>query len=153
VHCAFTDSFLATHLALGYTIKKGADTYVDEWAQSAIALGLTQAPHSVEELNSVMESFREHELATSEKTAEVVKFILNPPFGFGGKLIYKLLANAAISTINPNELKILGLKPRSHAWRKVTRLFLNVFIAILGGQSPSQNAAVERCNRIRQSHQ
>lgn len=149
VHCAFTDSFLAAHLALGYTIKNGADAYVKEWSQSAILLGLTDAPQSVQELNEMIDSFRTKELTASEKTPEVVRFILNPPFGVGGKLIYKLLANAAISTIGPNELKILGLKPRSRKWLKVNRWFLNVLISILGGQSPSQKVAIERCNRIR----
>jgi hypothetical protein len=101
-----------------------------------------------------MNTFRKEDLAASEKTPEVVNFILNPPFGIGGRMVYRLLANAAISTIDANELKILGLKPRSKYWRKITRQFLNVFIAILGGTSPSQNAAIERCNRVRQqSHQ
>jgi len=155
VHCAFTDSFLATHSALGYPIDKGADSYVSEWSQSAVALGLKDAPKSLAELNSVMEDFRKVELKANAKTKEVVGFILNPPFGSIGKLFYKMLVNTAVSTLGPNELAILGLKPRSKKWRIITRFFLQIFIAILGGQSPSQIVANERCDRIRakQSHQ
>ena len=47
VHCAFTDSFLKAHLALGYPIDKGADAYVAEWSKSAISLGLTWVSFSI----------------------------------------------------------------------------------------------------------
>jgi uncharacterized protein (DUF2236 family) len=153
VHCAFTDSFLTAHLSLGYPIDKGADAYVREWSKSAIALGLTDAPQSVAELDATMDSFRENELATSAKTPEVVRFILNPPFGPFGKRFYRILCNAAISTLHPNELRILGLKPRSAIWRKITKVFLDIFMVMLGGQSPSQMEAIIRCNRIRAAKQ
>ena len=152
VHCAFTDSFLATHLALGYPIDKGADAYVSEWSKSAVALGLKDAPQSVAELNTVMDNFRKNELKADSKTEEVVRFILNPPFGRAGLVFYRMLANTAISTLTPNELQILGLKPRSKKWRIITRFFLQIFIAILGGQSPSQKVAIERCDRIKAKH-
>ena len=148
VHCAFTDSFLTAHTSLGYPIEKGADAYVREWCQSAVALGLLNAPQSVSELNATMDNFRENELAATAKTEEVVRFILNPPFGPLGKRFYRVLCNAAISTLHPNELRILGLKPRRAIWRKITKVFLDIFMVMLGGQSPSQLVATERCNRI-----
>ena len=153
VHCAFTDSFLTAHLSLGYPIDEGADAYVREWSKSAIALGLTDAPQSVAELDATMNNFRENELAASAKTPEVVRFILNPPFGPFGKRFYRILYNAAISTLHPNELRILGLKPRSAIWRKITKAFLDIFMVMLGGQSPSQMEAIIRCNRIRAAKQ
>ena len=148
VHCAFTDSFLTAHTSLGYPIEKGADAYVREWSKSAVALGLLNAPQSVSELNATMNNFRENELAATAKTEEVVRFILNPPFGPLGKRFYRVLCNAAISTLHPNELRILGLKPRRAIWRKITKVFLDIFMVMLGGQSPSQMVATERCNRI-----
>ena len=148
VHCAFTDSFLKAHLALGYPITKGADAYVREWSQSAIALGLTNTPKSVFELENALSDFRSNDLARVPKTKEVVSFILKPPFGIGGQLFYKVLINAAIATLDPNELEILGLKSRKKVWLKVARFFLDIFIAILGPESPSQKIARERISRI-----
>ena len=113
VHCAFTDSFLKAHLALGYPIDKGADAYVDEWSKSAIPLGLTNAPMSVAELEATLDDFRANDLAHVERTDEVVRFILNPPFGGAGKFFYKVIANAAIATLDQRELALLGLTPLS----------------------------------------
>jgi uncharacterized protein (DUF2236 family) len=148
VHCAFTDSFLKAHLALGYKIDAGADQYVAEWSKSAIPLGLSVAPMSVAELEATLANFRVRDLARVDATESVVKFILNPPFNLGGRIFYRLIANAAIATIDPNELKILGLKGKSKSWLKVARFFLDLFRLILGPESPSQSVARERIARI-----
>jgi uncharacterized protein (DUF2236 family) len=95
VHCAFTDSFLKAHLALGYTIDQGADAYVAQWSKSAVPLGLTQAPMSVFELEKTLDDFRKNDLKTDTRTAEVVRFILNPPFNGAGRFFYKVISNAA----------------------------------------------------------
>ncbi|CAB5241009.1 unannotated protein [freshwater metagenome] len=147
VHCAFTDSFLKAHLALGYPIDKGADQYVAEWSKSAIPLGLTQAPMSVAELESTLDDFRRNDLARTELTDGVVKFILKPPFGFGGLFFYRILLNAAIATLDPNELAILALAPRSKSWLKLARISLDIFLAILGPEAPSMKVARERIAR------
>ncbi len=148
VHCAFTDSFLKAHLALGYPIAKGADAYVREWSQSAIPLGLDSAPKSVAELEATLDDFRKNDLARVRQTLGVVKFILKPPFGLGGRIFYKVLVNAAIATLDKNELQILGLKQRNRRWLKVARLLLDLFMAILGPESPSQQVARERIARL-----
>ena len=148
VHCAFTDSFLKAHLALGYRIGAGADQYVAEWSKSAIPLGLSVAPMSVAELEATLDNFRVRDLARVEGTESVVKFILNPPFNLGGRIFYRLIANAAIATIDPNELAILGLRPKSKVWLKLARFFLDLFRLILGPESPSQSVARERIARI-----
>ena len=148
VHCAFTDSFLKAHLALNYPIAKGADAYVREWSQSAIPLGLVNAPKSVAELEATLEEFRKNDLARVPQTPGVVKFILRPPFGLGGRVFYKVLLNAAIATLEENELQILGLKQRNRRWLKVARLLLDLFMAILGPESPSQQVARERIARL-----
>ncbi len=148
VHCAFTDSFIKSHLALGYPLPDGADEYVQEWAKSAIPLGLNNAPKSMAELEATLGDFREKDLARTEKTLEVVKFILKPPFGKSGLLFYKIIVNAAIATLNSNELKILGLQAKSKIWLKIAKGALNIFSAILGPESPSQNMARQRIARI-----
>lgn len=148
VHCAFTDSFIKSHLALGYPLPDGPDEYVREWAKSAIPLGLTAAPKSIAELEATLKDFRANDLGRTEKTLEVVRFILKPPFGGTGLLFYKIIANAAIATLDTNELEILGLKTKSKIWLKICRGALNVFRAILGPESPSQRLARERIARI-----
>jgi len=144
VHCAFTDSFLKTHLALGYPIDQGADAYVAQWSKSAIPLGLTNAPMSVAELEAALNDFRANDLATVARTAEVVRFILNPPFKGPGKYFYKIISNAAIATLDQHELTLLGLNKRSTMWLKLARVSLGLFLAILGPEAPAVLVAKER---------
>jgi uncharacterized protein (DUF2236 family) len=147
VHCAFTDSFLKAHLAFGYPIDKGADEYVREWSKSAIGLGLVDAPQSVAELEATMQDFLERDLAPSEATHEVVKFILKPPLGRAPLAFYRVLAKSAISTLSEDERKILGLKQVSPMWRKVCGVLLHLLGLALGKESPSQEAARARIAR------
>jgi uncharacterized protein (DUF2236 family) len=148
VHCAFTDSFLKAHLALGYPIDKGANAYVSEWSKSAAPLGLMSAPQTVAELEATLNDFRENDLRHSARTQEVVNFILNPPFDGAGKYFYKLIANAAIATLDPRELSLLGLKKKSKIWLKISRIGLDIFLAILGSEPPAMAAAKARIKRL-----
>jgi uncharacterized protein (DUF2236 family) len=147
VHCAFTDSFLKAHLALGYSIDQGADQYVAQWSKSAIPLGLTNAPMSVAELEAALDDFRRNDLATVARTAEVVRFILNPPFNGAGAFFYTVIANAAIATLHPHELTLLGLQKRSKIWLRISRVSLEIFLAILGPEPPAMVVAKERLAR------
>jgi uncharacterized protein (DUF2236 family) len=147
VHCAFTDSFLKAHLALGYSIDQGADQYVAQWSKSAIPLGLTNAPMSVAELEAALDDFRKNDLATVARTAEVVRFILNLPFEGVGAFFYTVIANAAIATLHPHELTLLGLQKRSKIWLRISRISLEIFLAILGPEPPAMVVAKERIAR------
>lgn len=147
VHCAFTDSFLTAHLAYGYPIDKGADEYVREWSQSAIGLGLKEAPQSVAELKSTMESFLREDLGTRPQTEEVVKFILKPPLGKSALIFYKVLVNGAIYTLTPEQRNILGLKKVTRAWHWACSKVLHLLSWVLGAESPSQEVARERIAR------
>ena len=147
VHCAFTDSFLTTHLAFKYPIDQGADAYVREWSKSAIGLGLINAPQSVAELKATMEDFLQKDLATSEQTATVVKFILKPPLGTASLLFYRVLARAAIYTLTPEQRAILGLKPVSKFWLWLCARLLRILSFTLGKESPSQEVARKRIAR------
>lgn len=148
VHCAFTDSFLRVHQELGYSLPQGADRYVREWSKSAQPLGLKTAPQSEAELLDVMENFARHEVATIAMTPPIVGFILKPPFSRGGLFFYRILANAAIATIDEPFLSVLGLKPRSKSWLKVSKVLLDLLSYMLGHESPSQKIARKRINAL-----
>ena len=148
VHCAFTDSFLRVHEELGYPLPQGASQYVREWAKSAEPLGLVNAPLSKTELSDIMASFARDEVASIAMTPPIVGFILKPPFGRGGLFFYRILANAAIATIDEPFLSVLGLKPRSKKWLRVSRVLLDFLSYMLGHESPSQKIARQRINAL-----
>ena len=148
VHCAFTDSFLRAHEELGYSLPQGADQYVREWSKSAAPLGLSQAPLSKSELANVIASFAENEVTSIAMTPPIVGFILKPPFGKGGLFFYRILANAAIATIDEPFLSVLGLKPRSKNWLRVSKVLLDFLSYMLGHESPSQKIARKRIDAL-----
>jgi uncharacterized protein (DUF2236 family) len=148
VHCAFTDSFLRAHLELGYPIARGADRYVQEWSKSAAPLGLASAPQSALELEETIAGFVSNEVAAIAMTPPIVKFILTPPFSKGGLFFYRILANAAIATIDEPFLTVLGLKKRSKIWLRVSRKLLDFLSYMLGHESPSQKIARARIQAL-----
>jgi uncharacterized protein (DUF2236 family) len=148
VHCAFTDSFLRTYQELGYDTAGLGDQYIREWAQSAKPLGLNSAPLSMSELDAEISRFVKDEVAAINMTPPIVKFILNPPFSRGGLFFYAILRNAAIATIDQPFLTVLGLKPKSKRWLKVSKVLLDFLSYMLGHESPSQRIARERIKRI-----
>lgn len=149
VHCAFTDSFLKAHQGLGFPLTRGADTYVGEWSRSAAPLGLTEAPMSVAELERALQDFRDHDLVATDVTRRVVGFILNPPFGLAARMFYRVLANAAIATLDEQDVRLLGLRKKSRLWLTAARVGLRVLGRILGPESPSQRMARRRIARLR----
>ena len=134
VHCAFTDGFLKTYEMLGYKFKTSADQYVQEWAQSAVPLGLEDAPMSVAQLEAKLEEFRQKDLMANETTLNVIKFIMKPPFTKLGLIPFTIFANAAVATLDPRDRALLGLKKRGKIWLKLSRVILEFLSAILGHQ-------------------
>lgn len=153
VHCAFTDSFLRTYQELGYNTANLGDQYIKEWARSAEPLGLKSAPGSIEELRAEMARFARDEVTSIAMTPPIVKFILKPPFSRSGLFFYYILCNAAISTIDEPFLSVLGLKPRSKVWLRVSRVLLDFLSYMLGHESPSQKIARERIEHLQLSHE
>ena len=149
VHCAFTDSFLKAHLALGSPLRHSPDQYVSEWSKSAIPLGLQSAPQTLEQLECVIDDFRQRDLVVNQRTREVVHFILNPPFGRAALLFYRLLCNSAIATLDPRDRQLLGLPHRSQRWLRITRVALRSFHRLLGPEPPSMTIARERIERAK----
>ena len=148
VHCAFTDSFIRTYEELGYDNSRIGDRYIAEWSKSAIPLGLNSAPLSKSELAQTLSTFAEQELSRIAMTPPIVKFILRPPFSRGGLFFYRILCNAAISTIDEPFRTVLGLRKKSKLWLKVSRVLLDILSYMLGHESPSQKIARERIKRI-----
>lgn len=165
VHCAFTDSFLKSYLAVGEGIRptseddsplRGrdlADAYVAEWALSAVPLGLANAPKSLRELERILDEFRDRELTRNERTIDVVNFILKPPFTRAGQFFYSILAKAAILTLDQRDRELLQLKQPSRINLHLSRFALTMLSAILGHRSPSEKVARERIARIRSENQ
>lgn len=150
VHCAFTDSFLQTHLMFRQRFKDG-DEYVRQWSKSAVGLGLEIAPQSMADLNDIMDEFSSAELARSEHTSDVVKFILRPPLGRAPLIFYRFLAKSAVYSLTPIQREILGLKRVSKAWVVATGYLLKLLSWTLGKESPSQQVARERIAKMAKS--
>ena len=150
VHCAFTDSFLQTHLEFRPNFSDG-DEYVRQWSKSALGLGLHDAPQSMAQLKSVMDEFASSELAPSEHTADVVRFIMKPPLGSAPLLFYRFLAKSAVYSLTPKQREILGLKEVNKAWVTATSYLLGVLSWTLGKESPSQEVARARIDRLGKS--
>jgi uncharacterized protein (DUF2236 family) len=153
VHCAFTDSFLTSYRIFDRALDRSASNYVKEWAQSAVPLGLTSAPKSDDELRIAIEEFIAQDLSSLEGTKRVVHFILHPPFSWAAMPFYRVLANAAISTMDPRILEILGIQRRRTYWQALIKPALRVLQALLGEESPSQSIARERIRRLTSSHE
>jgi len=148
VHCAFTDSFLTAYRELGRDEDRSVVNYVGEWARSAEPLGLQGAPHSDAELQEVLNDFLNNEIGEIEATRRIVHFIIHPPFSKAAMPFYRVLCNAAISTMDPRVLRALGVKVKSRRWLTVVKPMLAVLQAIVGDESPSQSIARERIARL-----
>jgi uncharacterized protein (DUF2236 family) len=148
VHCAFTDSFLTAYRELGGGEDRTVARYVGEWAKSAEPLGLEDTPHSDQELVEVLDDFLNNEIGEIEPTRRIVHFIIHPPFSKAAMPFYRILCNAAISTMDPRVLKALGLKEKSRIWLKIVKPLLNILQLLLGNESPSQTIARERIARL-----
>lgn len=148
VHCAFTDSFLVAYRELGRDEDRSVKNYVQEWAKSAEPLGLTDAPQSDEQLSEVLDEFLSNEIGEIDATRRIVHFIIHPPFSKAAMPFYRILCNAAISTMDPRVLNALGLKEKSRIWLKVVKPLLSILQLLLGNESPSQGIARERIARL-----
>ena len=100
------------------------------------------------EADDVMATFAEKEVTSIAMTPPIVGFILKPPFGKGGLFFYRILANAAIATIDEPFLSVLGLKPRSKNWLRVSKVLLDFLSYMLGHESPSQKIARKRIDAL-----
>jgi len=148
VHCAFTDSFLTAYREVNLPGTVVVEDYVKEWSKSAEPLGLANAPRSDAELAKTLDDFLNNEIKALAMTPEIVKFLIKPPFSPLAMPFYRTLCNAAISTMDPRVLKVLGISPKSRRWLAVVKPILRALGALLGEESPSQSIARARIKRI-----
>ncbi len=150
VHGAFTDSFLSAHqLYCVAPIPGGADGYVSTWARSVEPLGLENTPKTIAELDEVMHSFFA-ELAVTEDTNSVVRFIRKPPLPVLVRPAYALLFQAAVLSLRPEHRKLLDLM----AWPRwivipTTRFLLKAIRVLIGPESPIEDGALRRLRRLK----
>ncbi len=148
VHVAFTDSFLVAHeLYCEAQIPGGADNYISQWGKSVEPLGLLAAPKTQVELDSVLNSFQP-ELGFSEDTASVVRFIRKPPLPLLARPVYALLFQAALLSLRPEHLQLLGLRKPSPVIVPLTRFTLKAIRTIIGPESPIEDGAIRRLKRL-----
>ena len=98
VHVAEVDSFLRAHDRYGATPldAAGRDEYVAQAAVVARALGATDVPESVTELDQALADYRP-ELASTPAARQAARFILvHPPVPIAMRLPYSMLSAAAI---------------------------------------------------------
>ena len=148
VHVAFTDSFLSAHeLYCEAKIPGGADNYISQWAKSVEPLGLSKAPKNHRELDAVLKEFRP-ELGISAETESVVRFIRKPPLPLLARPVYALLFKAALVSLRPEHLKLLGLRKPSRLVVPFTRFALKAIRTIIGPESPIEDGAIRRLERL-----
>lgn len=148
VHVAFTDSFLSAHeLYCEAAIPGGADSYIAQWAKSVEPLGLSSAPKNQAELDSVLEKYLP-ELNFTEDTASVVRFIKKPPLPLLARPVYALLFKAALVSLRPEHLQLLGLRKPSPVVVPLTRFTLKAIRTVIGPESPIEDGAIRRLQRL-----
>lgn len=156
VHVAFADSFLTCHEWFAWRpIPGGADAYVAQWSRSVEQLGLSRAngaavPMTRAELDSTIDGFwQEGVLRVDESTKEVIGFIRNPPLPPVARLVYSLLFQAAVISLEPKFRDLLGLRAAPR-WliQPPTRFVLRAIRFAIGPDSPIEDAGLNRLRRI-----
>lgn len=151
VHVAFTESFLRAHqLYSRKEIPGGEDAYVRLWAKSVAPLGLANCPLSAKELTQTIDEFYQSNfLVANATTFKVISFLKNPPLPRVAKVVYALLFQAAVASIDAKYLKLLAIKPLP-LWfiKPITRGLLYVMAKSIGKESPLESAAKDRLKRI-----
>jgi uncharacterized protein (DUF2236 family) len=147
VHIAFTDSFLTTYQRYsGDTID--GDEYVRQWSQAVAPLGLHSAPHSVAELERLMNEY-DDVLVVSELTRRVVRFIRKPPLSRTARIAYWWLFQAAVASLPLSYRRRLRLRSLPlFVMKPVTRFLLRLMRLAVGQRSPLEEAALARRERV-----
>ena len=149
VHVAFMDSFLRAHQNYSKRpIPGGADEYVRLWADSVKPLGLEKAPLSEAELLETLRNF-DSQLAVTDDTREVIKWLKNPPLPRLAKPFYRLFFFAALATMPKHYQELLNQKTLP-LWfvKSQTTNILRIMRIAIGNESPIEDAAIARLRRV-----
>ena len=153
VHLAFTDAFLAAHLALGDDLApqfgpRWPDAYVGQWRRSAQALGASDLPGTQAELAEALAAFAPD---LEPVPADLRAFLSAPPgLSRPEQLFYRGLAGAAAVLVSPTVAPFTGVpgrddrSARGRVQLRLTRLQLRALRLALGPHGPSEQAAHAR---------
>ena len=150
VHLAFTDAFLAAHLALGEDLAprfgpRWPDTYVGTWARTALALGATDLPSTQAELAQALADLGPQ---LEPIPADLRTFLAAPPgLSRAEQLFYRGLSASAAQLVSPTVAPLAGVpgrgdrSARARGQLRLTRTQLRGLRLVLGAHSPSEEAA------------
>ncbi len=143
VHNVLTDSFLACHQAFGPDPLNvsDADRFVSEQARIGRLLGADPLPETAEELAAWIVDHPDR-VATNAQ-ANAIIFLRNPPLSPPVKIAYRLLFDAALTTVPADVRGQLEVQPRPGAGAIGRRATGALRWAL--GASPSWQLALVRC--------
>lgn len=151
VHIAFMQSFLVCHEMYAWSpIPGGADAYISQWSRSVKPLGLTDVPMSRVDLDAEIQRFIKGDiLRVDARTRDVIRFIKHPPLPGMARIVYRLLFDAAVVSLDPEFRQMLGLRAAPR-WiiQPLTRTVLKTIRWMIGPESPIEEAGRERLRRI-----
>jgi uncharacterized protein (DUF2236 family) len=142
VHNALTDSFLVAHQTYGgiRLTPSEEDQFVREQARVGALLGADPMPQGATSLARWIEFHPD--LAPSMEMSDAVEFLTDPPLEPALKMGYLVLLEAALATMPPRILGILGLRSRP-GMRKAGRAAVGGLRWALG-YSPTWRLALVR---------
>ena len=146
VHLAFNESFLAAHNTFS-SASVDADDYVRLWARSVEPLGLQRVPVDFAGLQAGLASF-DGVLRADADTKQVVRFIRRVRLPWYARPMYRLLWLAAVDSLQPKYLELLGLKQPGRWVRPVTKGGLRFLRWVIGPESPIEDGALRRLKRL-----
>lgn len=156
VHVAFMESFLVAHELYARApipagdAPTGADNYINQWARSVEPLGLSEVPRSRAEMETFIDDqLARGELCVTTETLSIVSFLRTPQLPLAARPVYRLLFAAAVASIRPRFRQMLGLRS-APMWliQPTTRTLLSVLRTAIGPESPIEDAARRRLERI-----
>jgi len=142
VHNVLTDSFLATyqHFGPAQLAMEEADRFVREQARIGALLDASPLPESAVALAEWVSTHPA--TAASKAQAEVIAFLRRPPVPLGPGLGYRLLFEAALTTIPARLLEMMGLEASASRARIGATALTGLRWAL--GSSPSWHLALVR---------
>lgn len=152
VHLAFTDAFLTCHEIWETEIPGGPDAYVREWAVAGELIGLTDPPLTAADMRARLRGFSEAgTLRADDRVHDVVRFIRRPPLVPGMLPAYRIMFQGAIASLDPSQRAMLGLGRPAPLAVPATGLVLRSARSLLGERSTSEEAALTRIARLRET--
>jgi len=148
VHIAFMDSFLRSHQAFSTRpIPGGADAYIRLWAKSVEPLGLDDVPRDEVGLLASLADYRS-ELAVTDATRDVIRWLRRPPLPLASRPVYALLFQSALASLPDEHRRLIGLRALPlGVVRPVTTRLLKFIRFAIGPESPIEDAAIARLRR------